>query len=80
MKVGNMWYTEILNHSTYSQFPLNALPLLHLPVSIEVISTHWETIKHTATPASNTELSLHKYRTGTKLVHLLKYFQENCKV
>jgi len=53
-----MWYTEILNHSTYSQFPLNALPLLHLPVSIEVISTHWETIKHTATPASNTELSL----------------------
>jgi hypothetical protein len=79
-KVGNMWYTEILNYSTYSQFPLPALPLLLLPVSIKLISTHWEMIKHTIIPATYIELSLHKYRTGTKLVHLLKHFREKCKV
>jgi len=37
MKVGNVWYTEILNCITHSQFPLPALPLLLLPVSIKLI-------------------------------------------
>jgi len=72
MKVGNMWYIEILN---YSQIPSPALPLLLLPVSIKQISTCWEMIKHTVIPAIYIELSLHKYRTGTKLVcSLVKTF------
>jgi hypothetical protein len=74
MKAGNMWYTEILNCSTYSQFPSPALPLLLLPVNIKLISTHWDMIKHTVIPAIYIELSVHKYRTGTKRVLLLKAF------
>jgi len=65
MKVGNKWYIEILN---YSQIPSPALLLLLLPVSIKQTSTRWEMIKHTVIPAIYIELSLHKYRTGTKLV------------
>jgi hypothetical protein len=55
---------------------MSASPLLLLSVSIKLISTHWETIKHTVIPATYIESSLHKYRIGSKLIHLLKHFQE----
>jgi hypothetical protein len=57
MTVGNMWYAEILNYSTCSQFPLAAL-IFRLPVSIKLI-THWEMTKQTVIPAPYIELALH---------------------
>lgn len=88
-----IWWSYITIHESRQYVVYRNIKLQHLrsirftfftspPLACEhkTDNTHWETIKHTVTPATYTELSLHKYRTGTKFVQLLKHFQENCKV